>query len=702
MIASDMATVSGASLDSDSAAVAERRIKPHWAALAAGLVICALYLALPERFVLVREEFLYVGLEFAAAAAILVGVHLYRPAYRTPWYLIAAGWTLWALGDLLWGVYALRDEEPFPSVADAFYLAGYPAIAAGAGLAARRRFAERDRGAALDVLVLTTAVGLLLWVYVIDPLRADADPGMTTELVTIAYPLGDLLLLAAVARFLVGDAWRVPAFRWLTGAFAVTLLADLVYLFAQVGWVNLDDRYINTIFLLGSVLVATAALGPSMRLLTERIYTPTQLPGLIRLVLIALAALLPFAVLVVQVLRDEPAHLPVILGTAAVLFSAALIRWGSLLTDQRRTTKRESTLRAYAGELLHASGEQELLDVAERTAQELVSGGSARIARTADGAVPGPHRFVAELVVRGEPEAVLVADGSAAEINRLTETLTSVTTQLALALERERLLTTERETATALSKQNERLRELDEMKDQFVSSVSHELRTPLTSMIGYLELTLDGEAGELTEEQKHFLGIVSRNCTRLTKLIDDILFVARVDAGRLSLDPEWVAPAEVAWVAVESAQAAADRQGVELHFSADDRLPPLWADPTRLAQMLDNLIANAIKFTPEGGAVTVAVGQRGDSVHVEVADTGVGIPEDEVGRLFERFFRASTGSSIQGTGLGLSIVKSIVEVHGGTVSVESKPGAGTTFTVDLPLPGLPGAPSAPDTTEVTA
>jgi signal transduction histidine kinase len=116
--------------------------------------------------------------------------------------------------------------------------------------------------------------------------------------------------------------------------------------------------------------------------------------------------------------------------------------------------------------------------------------------------------------------------------------------------------------------------------------------------------------------------------------------------------------------------------------------------------MVDNLLTNAIKFTPEGAAVTVRVGQSDGALHLEVADTGVGIPDAEVGRLFERFFRASTGAAIQGTGLGLPIVKSIVEVHGGTISVESELGVGTTFVVDLPLPGLPEAPAVPEPTEV--
>jgi len=357
-------------------------------------------------------------------------------------------------------------------------------------------------------------------------------------------------------------------------------------------------------------------------------------------------------------------------------------------------------LRDYARRLLEADGERELLLDAERTAAALVRGGTAKIVPQDDRAEPGPRRFVSEVAVRGRPEGKLVVDGTAAEISRLTETLTMVTKQLDLALEREHLLASEREAATVLGEQNERLRELDRLKDQFVSTVSHELRTPLTAMMGYLELTLEGEAGELTGEQQRFLGIVSRNCARLNRLIDDILFVSRVDADGLSLDPEWVALDEVAWTAVESAQAAADWKDVELRLETSGELSSLWADPTRLAQTVDNLLANAIKFTPSGGEVTLTLEQKEDAVHLSVADTGVGIPEEELGRLFERFYRASTGTAMQGTGLGLPIVRSIVEAHGGTISVESEVGAGTTFEVDLPLPGLPGAPIAHEPTEV--
>jgi len=257
----------------------------------------------------------------------------------------------------------------------------------------------------------------------------------------------------------------------------------------------------------------------------------------------------------------------------------------------------------------------------------------------------------------------------------------------------------ERSLRQELDEQNEQLREVDRMKDQFVSSVSHELRTPLTSIVGYIELLLDEEEFDnLDDEQRQFLGIIDRNCQRLTRLVDDILFIARVDAGRLSLELQSVDLAELASMAVESARPFAGRKNQTLKLEAEPDLPALQADPTRMNQLIDNLISNAIKYTPEGGTATVVVARSDGAIHVEVRDTGVGIPPDELEKLFTRFFRASTSGVAQGTGLGLSIVKSIVEAHRGTIDVQSEVGEGTTFLVDLPLDVSEHEPATATTT----
>jgi signal transduction histidine kinase len=275
------------------------------------------------------------------------------------------------------------------------------------------------------------------------------------------------------------------------------------------------------------------------------------------------------------------------------------------------------------------------------------------------------------------------------------ELLRMAADRAAMAIVHARLFEAERKTGETLARTNEELRELDQMKDLFVSGVSHELRSPLTSMLGYLEILRGGEAGELSDEQQHFLEIVDRNCHRLNDLIDDILFLSRLDSGRFRIERESVDLGRLVADRVESIRPAAEKKQVELHFDWASASSQLSADPSRLTQVIDNLLSNGVKFTPEGGEVFVSVGTSDGTAQLEVRDTGVGIPEDEAERLFERFFRASTAQNIQGTGLGLSITKEIVEAHDGTISVRSAVGVGTTVTVDLPLVTEPAAVNDP-------
>jgi signal transduction histidine kinase len=237
-----------------------------------------------------------------------------------------------------------------------------------------------------------------------------------------------------------------------------------------------------------------------------------------------------------------------------------------------------------------------------------------------------------------------------------------------------------------LAEQNKRLLELDRLKDEFLSLVSHELRTPLTSIRGYLELVLDEEAGKLNTEQRRFLTAVERNSRRLLRLVGDLLFVAQADAGRLTLERAKVDVGALAADCVEAAGPVADQKSIELRLAAAP-VPPLVGDRGRLAQVLDNLVSNSLKFTPAGGRVEVRARSADGNVVLEVADTGIGIPAAEQSKLFERFFRAAsaTEQAIPGTGLGLAIVKAIVEAHAGHIGVKSSPGEGTTFTIELPL-----------------
>jgi signal transduction histidine kinase len=246
--------------------------------------------------------------------------------------------------------------------------------------------------------------------------------------------------------------------------------------------------------------------------------------------------------------------------------------------------------------------------------------------------------------------------------------------------------------AGELTAQNERLRELDRLKDEFVALVSHELRTPLTSIIGYVQLLRDERAGGMDAD--HFAGVIQRNAERLLHLVGDLLFLSQMQSGQLELDVSDTDLASIAAGVVQELRPDAGRKHVGLTLSAA-AVPHLAVDPSRMAQLFGNLISNAVKFTPEDGKVEVTLGAEGNEAVLSVSDTGIGIPAADQERIFERFFRteAATQRMIPGSGVGLTISKAIVDAHQGTITVRSDEDHGSTFTVRLPLvlDGRPGA-----------
>ncbi len=244
--------------------------------------------------------------------------------------------------------------------------------------------------------------------------------------------------------------------------------------------------------------------------------------------------------------------------------------------------------------------------------------------------------------------------------------------------------------AGELGAQNERLRELDRLKDEFVALVSHELRTPLTSIIGYIQLLRDERASGLDTD--HFAEVIERNAERLLRLVGDLLFLSQMQSGRLALELRDTDLAGLAAEAVEEARPEAAGQQVDLTLSAAP-VPRVTVDPIRIAQLLGNLVSNAVKFTPEGGMVEVTLAADGGDAVLSVADTGIGIQAADRDRVFERFFRteAATQRVIPGSGLGLTISRAIVDAHQGTITVRSDGEHGSTFTVRLPLAPEPRA-----------
>ena len=243
-----------------------------------------------------------------------------------------------------------------------------------------------------------------------------------------------------------------------------------------------------------------------------------------------------------------------------------------------------------------------------------------------------------------------------------------------------------------------REKEIDQMKSDFISLVSHELRTPLTSIIGFVSFILDGKTGPINEKQQNSLVRVHRQSKRLAALINDLLDVSRIESGRIQMNQEPIMLLEIANQRIEEIRPQADAKAIQLNFVCPESLPAILGDEARMGQAFTNLIGNAIKFTPDNGEVTVKLKVDGNLLHVEIIDTGPGIPVEERQKIFEKFYQRSDIHTRQkgGTGLGLSITKSIVEAHGGRLWVdEGDQGKGSNFQFALPL-------SSPNTHKLTA
>jgi signal transduction histidine kinase len=537
-------------------------------ALAVGWAAIGVYFLLPPD----AQDVLYVLIGLAAVGCVWWGAnHLAHK--RLAWRLFAVGLLASVIADAISGYYevALDKEPPVPSVADAFYLAGYPLLLAGIFLLLRDLGSIKTRVAVLDAVIVTVAAGMVQWIFFVEPyLHTSLQP--FARAVEVAYPTMDLLMFVAIAQLALGLGIRIMAYQLLLISVALWIVGDEIFSlsvdnYTAGGWVD--------VFWLGSyVFWAAAALESS----------------------------------VADPLPHDRREVPRLTGSRVVLLAAALLTVPAVILIEHLWPRHKEHLIA-----------------------------------TAIGAA-----ILSVLVV-----------ARFAGLIRAVES--------ARAAEREA---------------NTRLRELDRLKDDFVSTISHELRTPLTSISGYVELAREGA----DPETGGYLEVVERNTARLLALVNDLLFVARLQSGRLDLEFEQVDVAKLVAEAVATAKPQARDANVELRLSLDGGDTAVRGDRRRLGQVVDNLVSNAIKFSPDAGTVDLTVDRRNGLVLIEVEDHGMGIPEEERKHLFERFFRAqgALDRQIPGTGLGLYITKSIVEAHGGTVAARSIAGEGTSFVVQLP------------------
>jgi two-component system NtrC family sensor kinase len=229
------------------------------------------------------------------------------------------------------------------------------------------------------------------------------------------------------------------------------------------------------------------------------------------------------------------------------------------------------------------------------------------------------------------------------------------------------------------------LKKLDRIKTDFVHTVAHDLRSPLTAILGYVELI--ERAGTINDLQKDFIRRVQVSVHNITSLVDDLLDLGRIESG-FDSRKEALLLDQIIQYSVDSFKKRIGEKNHQLQINLPTPYPPLFGNPVQMRQMVDHLLENAIKYTPNGGTITISSVVEKNQIILRFGDSGIGVPALDLPYIFDKFYRASNaGNEVTGTGLGLAIVKSIVENHSGRIWIDSTPGKGTTFTIVLPLRG---------------
>jgi signal transduction histidine kinase len=321
---------------------------------------------------------------------------------------------------------------------------------------------------------------------------------------------------------------------------------------------------------------------------------------------------------------------------------------------------------------------------------------------------PGTNmRAVAELGIRSAVAVPLLRDGSAvgtisarhrqadAFSERQIELLKTFADQAVIAIENVRLF-------HEIEDKSRELELANRHKSEFLANMSHELRTPLNAIIGFSDVLLTRMFGELDAKQEEYLNDILSSGKHLLDLINDILDLSKVEAGRMELEPSEFSLTEAVRNSVTMVRERAANHGIAISYAVSPEAGEVEADERKVKQVLFNLLSNAVKFTPDGGQVSVKAWREGEDVWVAVADTGVGIAAGDLELIFEEFRQVgdSAGRTHEGTGLGLTLTKKLVELHGGRISVESEPGKGSTFMFTLPARAAAGVAETVLTREV--
>jgi signal transduction histidine kinase len=572
----------------------------------------------------------------SAVVATIVGARRNSPEHRLPWYLFALAMALFVSGDVFSYNYTrfFGAELPFPSIADAFYLALYPGLIAGMVLLVRRRSPGLDVASLIDSLIVAVGVGTISWIYLMAPYAHDETLGLSTKLISIAYPVMDLVVFVAAVRLAVGAGRRGSVFHLLFLGTVAVLVADTIY-----GWQILQDTYVqgsplDVGWIAFYVLFGAAALHPSARQFShpQPVASPRLRPS--RLALLAGATLLAPGVQTVQSVFHQTSSVPLVTGGASiVLFTLVVLRMAGLVRAQEASTRRERTLREETERLM---AEREQMELELRLAQKLEAVG--QLAAGMAHEINTPIQFVGD--------TVRFLDDAFSEIQGL----------------------------------------VDNYRAALAAAVDGRPPGELAQNVAEAE-----EEADLEYLQERIPLALKRASDGLDR-VSTIVRAMREFAHPPTME---MAPADLNAAIENTLLVAANEYRYLAELETDlAELPPVYCNIGDINQVLLNLIVNASHAIADAGDSvdatdakgTIRVGTRidGDDVLVTVADTGCGISDDVSSRIFDPFF--TTKDVGRGTGQGLAISRTIVnEKHGGSLTFQTAQGEGTTFELRLPL-----------------
>jgi PAS domain S-box-containing protein len=653
----------------------------------------------------------------SAPIMMVVAARLHSPRQRLPWYLVAIGQALFVAGDVITYNYDrfFGTEPPFPSIGDVLYLSVYPFLIAGVLLLMRRRSPGRDRASLIDSLIIAVGVGTLSWVFLLAPYAYDESLAMIEKLTAMAYPIMDLILFAVAVRLAVDRGQRSPAFYLMISSIAVLFTTDTIY-----SWMLLHGGYDNTTGMLELgwglfyLLWGAAALHPSMVELDEPMAESDLQHPRRRLMILAGASLMAPAVMIVQSVRGEQVDVPVLAACSTLLFVLVLVRMNGLMVDVGQYRRAERQLReAEAKYRSLVEGLPAVVYIAEFgkdgawrylspkiesilgfTPEEWM--GQAALWRERILPEDREHALQAELrLLNGESRMqceyrIVGKDGNVIWIHEEAEALDGddghpmslqgvmydVTEQKLAEAQLVKALDAEKEAAAGL-------RVLQEMQNSFLQAVSHDLRTPLTSILG-CALTLEGSLVQETlsrEDEHDLIGRIASNSRKLHRLLTNLLDLDRMSRGIIAPNRDEVDVLDILIRVVQ--ESSAETHPIELMTTEP---VPARVDAAQVERIVENLVANAIRYTPSGTPIWVKAIGDDESVLIVVEDAGPGVPLELRGSIFEPFRQGSeVVSHSPGVGIGLSLVTQFAELHGGRAWVEDRDGGGASFNVYLPF-----------------